>query len=84
LKDEMVHILQKMQQTSSALSTCIIQTIFKSMKQSFVPKFIRLGSSSSSLPFTSLALSMLVKSVSQMVPHDHWTKRIKATKAAYA
>jgi len=27
---------------------------------------------------------MLVKSVSQMVPHDHRTKRTKTTKAAYA
>jgi len=32
-----------MQQTSLALSTCIIQTILKSMIPSFVPKFIRLG-----------------------------------------
>jgi len=42
---------------------------------------------SSSLHFTSLALStqvMHVKSVSQMVPHDHQTKRTKVTKAIYA
>jgi hypothetical protein len=42
---------------------------------------------SSSLPFTNLALStqvMRVKSVSQIVPHDHQTKRTKVTKDVYA
>jgi hypothetical protein len=45
------------------------------------------SSSSSSLPFTNLALPMHVmhvKNVSQMVPHDHQTKQTKTTKAIYA